>query len=550
MDSSTPIPEDILKKRTKRVLKPKEGRRTSHLASNITKPLPKTPPASPPTQLQHPALPLEFPTNPSSTPNAIPPAATRVQTSSRTAKVAPAATGHGHSRSISSSNIGIVRSGSSMDPRTLTGVKAEAPVNSPRGPSLDNGHGRTRSNGAQHSRVPSSDVENRRTGAGPPRSRGPSFEQQRRPSVDGVEHQRRRPSVDGAEGSRSISFDTERRNVPVGSSVRPVARTRGPSVDLPSGREVSRSRNPSIDMESRRVGATAIHNSRPRGPSFEHDSRRPGIGVEAPNVRSPSLNRERSRAGVSTSDNGHANPRTNEPRRDPQGHPVRFNSTPTNPLINHRGYTPVPVTNIDDEEAHGQETSTRLSHEKTLEDMPSFTYARPYPSDKEAEDPAKQAFNRDMRRRRLRVLGISFIIIALLILMIVLLVLFLRPHILAARDSIEQGQGSSSNSTLSQDQSQCLSDFRTNAPANPASYACSSCLPAFQNVSQQFLQDTSNANDISDMQAAKQFCGLQAIFNSTAQNQGGLSNIGWLKDTQICTWGGISCDSSGSVSTL
>jgi hypothetical protein len=539
MDSSIPIPEDIIKRRSGRVLKPKEGRRTSSQANNITKPLPKTPPASPPTQLQHPALPPEFSTKPSITPNAVPPAATRVQTPSRTAKVAPAATGHGHSRSSSSSNIGIVRPGSRMDPRTLTGVKAEAPVNSPRGHSLDNGHGRTGSNSAQHSRVPSSEVENRRTGAGPPRSRGPSFEQQRR-----------RPSVDGAEGSRSISFDMERRNVPAGSSVRPVPRTRGPSVDLPTGREASRSRNPSIDMEARRVATNAMPNPRPRGPSFERDTRRPGIGVEAPNMRSPSLNREGGRVGVSASDNGHANARTNEPRRDPQGHPIRFNSTPTNPLINHRGYTPVPVTNIDDEEAHGQETSTRLSHEKTLEDMPSFTFARPYSSDKEAEDPAKQAFNRDMRRRRLRVVVISFIIIALLIMTIVLLVRLLRPQILAAHDTIVQGQGSPDNSTLNQDQSQCLSDFRTDAPANPASYACSTCLPVFQNISLQLLQNTSNANDIGDIQTAKQFCGLQAIFNSTAQNQGGLSNIGWLKNTQICTWGGIACDSSGAISTL
>ena len=583
MDPSTPVPDDIRKNRSRRALKPGEGPRTQPPPTNITKPLPKTPPASPPTQLQHPPLPLEFPDSPLPTHSTTSRATTRVPPSSRTARVVPAATGHGHSRSTSSSKVNIAQPGSSLDARTMTGVHAAARANPGRGPSLDRGHARHGSNNAQNSREPPLDAENRRTAAGPPRTRRPSAEHHRaRPSVDGteaprsasfdierrnvgagssarpvantrgssVEHHGGRPSMDGAEAPRFASFDIKRRNVGTESPVRPVAKTRGGSVELPTRRATaSTPRHPSIDAETRRPSESAVSHPRPRGQSFEADIKRPGVGVEPTNTRLPSLDRERRRAGVSTSDSGHAPPQLNESRKGPQGYPIRFNSTPTNPQIDHRGYTPVPATNIDDDrQNHTKETSTGLSHEKTLEDMPPFTYSRPYPSDKEDQDPAKQEFEQSMRRRRLRVFAVSFIITALLIVAIVLLAIFVRPQIRGAYNTVTQG--SSSNSTLDADQSQCLSDFRTNAPANPASYACSSCLPAFQNLTQQFLQNSSNTNDINDIQAAKQFCGLQAVFNATAQFQGTMSSAGWLRDTQPCAWGGVACDASGNIVNL
>lgn len=634
MESSTAIPDEGNGIKSGKVRRSRDGRTSQSQGHNIAKPLPKTPAASPPAQLQNATLPSELPLNPSTPPIESPTVVKGEPSSSRPSKGSSSASQHGNPRSTSILKVDMVKPGSNWDARLAHGGSRATPVKS-RGTSSDNNHQRGGSTSVEHSRAPSSDAEGRRTASGAIRQRGPSLEQANaRPSQDAarapsssnkgpsiskddmdgrgrpvaapattrrgppleirsgtstahhprtpsdtegrriasalprarvpsLEYQGGRPSPDGPEGPRHLIFDVESKMA--GSTIRPVKK-RGPSAD-------PENRKPLPSLGSRTPDATTPLSAKPRG--HEANVKRPGVaGV---GVGSSTLENERRRPGVTASDSGHSNPRTNDPRagqrgraagvsasdnghlgpqisevrKDGQGNPARFNSTPGNPPINYRGYTPVPVTNMDDEDhEHGQETSTRFSHEKTLEDMPSFTPSRPYPSEKYADDPEKQKFNKEMRQRRLRILAISSLIIGLLITAIILLVKFVRPKILAATNAIGQGQGTSDNFTLNAEESQCLSDFRANATSSPPTYACSSCLPTLQYVPSQFLQNSSNLNDANDIRSARQFCGLQAVFNSTAQNQGGLSNAGWMKNTQICTWGGVACDSSGAITAL
>lgn len=96
-----------------------------------------------------------------------------------------------------------------------------------------------------------------------------------------------------------------------------------------------------------------------------------------------------------------------------------------------------------------------------------------------------------------------------------------------------------SNSS-SDDVEECISQFTINAPSDPSAYPCSTCLPVLSG-----LTGNSNATD------AVQFCGLRAILESTSTTgQTALSNGGWGKDLNVCTWSGVSCSASGLVISL
>lgn len=192
------------------------------------------------------------------------------------------------------------------------------------------------------------------------------------------------------------------------------------------------------------------------------------------------------------------------------------------------------------------ETSGHPSHEKALEELPSFMPWRPIPGPK-VLSPEEEKFRRSMRKRRIRILAISGTIILLLIITIILLVRIVRPRILSAENTIS----SHASAVLTQDQQRCLNDFRNQAPSDPTSYSCSKCLPAFRDVSQDFFNDAPSIADVDSIQAAKQFCGMKAIFDASSQDgHANLASMGWLRDIKICTWGGVICDGSGSISTL
>ncbi len=106
-----------------------------------------------------------------------------------------------------------------------------------------------------------------------------------------------------------------------------------------------------------------------------------------------------------------------------------------------------------------------------------------------------------------------------------------------------------SSFALSNDQRQCLSQFTVNAPSNPSSFPCSSCLPLLAAVPESFI--STDLQDGQNVQNSIQFCGLQAVFASASSTgQQGLSNGGWLKDVKFCAWSGVTCGGSGLVSSM
>jgi len=135
---------------------------------------------------------------------------------------------------------------------------------------------------------------------------------------------------------------------------------------------------------------------------------------------------------------------------------------------------------------------------------------------------------------------------ALLLILIILALLgnlaFLNVRVVELTKVIKQNTPPSSTPAPSSPDNvqECLSQFTLNAPSNPSSYPCSTCLPILSNV-------TGNADAVN----AVQFCGLRAILESTSTTgQTALSTGGWGKDLRVCTWSGVSCSGSDIVTSL
>ncbi|KAH9942132.1 RNI-like protein [Epithele typhae] len=122
-----------------------------------------------------------------------------------------------------------------------------------------------------------------------------------------------------------------------------------------------------------------------------------------------------------------------------------------------------------------------------------------------------------------------------------------RRHRLSSRgSSIAQ---STDPNALSADAQQCLSQFTLNAPTDPDSYPCSTCLSTLQTVPANFT--SSNSQDGQNIMNAIQFCALRSVFdNASGDGQTGLSNGGWAKDVRFCSWSGVRCDGFGRVSSI
>lgn len=153
------------------------------------------------------------------------------------------------------------------------------------------------------------------------------------------------------------------------------------------------------------------------------------------------------------------------------------------------------------------------------------------------------------KRRRLWSILLIIVLLYLLVNTLVLNVRLLGDSTKGQNGSTQSNGSSSSSSSLSASQQQCVTQFTVNAPSNPSSFPCSSCLPLLQAVPSSFA--TANAEDGQTIQNAIQFCGLKAIFDSANQNgQQTLASGNWAQDTKFCAWSGISCDGSGQVSTM
>ncbi|TDL23116.1 L domain-like protein [Rickenella mellea] len=128
-------------------------------------------------------------------------------------------------------------------------------------------------------------------------------------------------------------------------------------------------------------------------------------------------------------------------------------------------------------------------------------------------------------------------------------VVTMQPSSSSSQQKPPPSSGTSTPTTLSADAQQCLSQFTLNAPANPSSYPCSSCLPVLQGVPESFAN--TDPQDGQSVQNAIQFCGLKAIFDSAdSTGQTALGNGNWVKDIKFCAWSGVSCDGVGLVSAI
>jgi hypothetical protein len=150
------------------------------------------------------------------------------------------------------------------------------------------------------------------------------------------------------------------------------------------------------------------------------------------------------------------------------------------------------------------------------------------------------------KRRKSRWCCIILLIIILLYLLGNVVFLDVRIASLTGELNSVRNQTTSSPSPLSFNANECVSQFTLNAPVNPSSYPCGSCLAALSGVtpgdpSQDFQQATN----------ALQFCGLRAVLQSAdSTGQTTLGNGGWATNVNFCTWQGVTCDTSGRVNSL
>ncbi|KAI6148341.1 RNI-like protein [Pisolithus tinctorius] len=159
-------------------------------------------------------------------------------------------------------------------------------------------------------------------------------------------------------------------------------------------------------------------------------------------------------------------------------------------------------------------------------------------------DPRHEA-KRKKRKRRSRCLLILLIII---LLFLIGNVIYLNVRVLSLASSLSPNP---TTQVLSADALQCISQYTLNAPSSPSSYPCSSCLPALQGVPSSFMSNSANAQDAQTINNAVQFCSLRAVYETAnAQGQTTLGNGSWSQNLNFCTWTGVTCDTSGRVSSL
>ncbi|KAI9568800.1 RNI-like protein [Boletus coccyginus] len=159
-------------------------------------------------------------------------------------------------------------------------------------------------------------------------------------------------------------------------------------------------------------------------------------------------------------------------------------------------------------------------------------------------DPKREARVRKQQRR-------SRCLLILLIITLLLLIgnaVFLDIRVLSLSTS---SSTTLTTDALSADAQQCLSQYTLNAPSSPRSYPCSTCLSVLQAVPSSYTSSSANAQSTQVINNAVQFCGLRAVYETAnAQGQATLGNGSWSQNVDFCTWTGVSCDTSGQVSSL
>jgi len=162
-------------------------------------------------------------------------------------------------------------------------------------------------------------------------------------------------------------------------------------------------------------------------------------------------------------------------------------------------------------------------------------------------DPRHEAKVKKQKRR-------SRCLLILLIIILLLLIgntIFLNVRVLSLTNTPSSSSTSTNNSALPANTLQCISQFTLNAPTSPSAYPCSTCLSVLEAVPSSFMSDDANSKDIQTINNAVQFCGLRAVFETAdAQGQATLGNGSWSQNVNFCTWTGVTCDTSGRVSSL
>ena len=104
---------------------------------------------------------------------------------------------------------------------------------------------------------------------------------------------------------------------------------------------------------------------------------------------------------------------------------------------------------------------------------------------------------------------------------------------------------SATTDMLATDTQQCIVQYTVDAPSDPIGYPCSACLPLLAALPPSTTAVYPVALD------ATQFCGLRSIWEGAGQQgRAVLEAGGWVKDVKFCTWSGVRCDGTGSVSSL
>ncbi|KAI6046420.1 RNI-like protein [Pisolithus marmoratus] len=162
-------------------------------------------------------------------------------------------------------------------------------------------------------------------------------------------------------------------------------------------------------------------------------------------------------------------------------------------------------------------------------------------------DPHHEAKTR-RRKRRSRCLLILLIII---LLFLIGNVTYLNVRVLPLINTASSLSTNPTTQVLSADALQCISQYTLNAPSSPSSYPCSACFATLQGVPSSFMSNAANSQDARIISNAVQFCSLRAVYEtSDAQGQAALGNGSWSQNVSFCTWTGVTCDTSGRVSSL
>ncbi|KZV89426.1 L domain-like protein [Exidia glandulosa HHB12029] len=115
--------------------------------------------------------------------------------------------------------------------------------------------------------------------------------------------------------------------------------------------------------------------------------------------------------------------------------------------------------------------------------------------------------------------------------------------------TIIQSGAVDSATSLTPETTACMFQYNLSAPFLPKTFPCDTCLPRMQALPTAYA--ASHAEDAQIARESVQFCGLHALFAASGDDgSAALEKVGWMQDNRYCTWSGVSCDGTGSVTSV